>query len=130
MNIFETAIKCMDTTYKNSPADFLENSDIVDEVDKLIMEFRAKFEIPNDTEIGNADAVETNWDEYNKAKTEMEIKIFELCWSVMQDAMTNWGLGDIAREVFASEICNTPLSWDVRAKALAESASAKKDAKA
>lgn len=120
MNIFEVAIRCMDTTYKNSPADFLAESDIVDEVDQLIMGFRTKFEVPNETEIGNADAVEDNYEEYNKAKTELEIKIFEICWSVMQEAMTNWGLGDIAREVFASEICQTPLSWDVRKKALAE----------
>lgn len=120
MNIFELAIKCMDTTYKNSPSDFLDNSDIVDSVDALIMEFRNKFEIPNETVIGNADAVETNWEAYSKAKTEMEIKIFELCWGLMQEAMTSWALGDIAREVFASEICDTPLSWDVKAKALQE----------
>lgn len=113
-DIFDTAIKCMDASYQNSPADWLDNSDIVDEVDTLIMEFRSKFEIPNETEIGNADAVEDNWDAYSKAKTELEIKIFELCWDHMKDLMLNCGIGEVAKEVFASEILNIKPSWEIK----------------
>lgn len=120
-DIFNEAVRCMDAVYQNSPADFLENSDIVDRVDALIMEFRTKFEIPNSVEIGNADAVETNWDAYNKAKTQMEVKIFEMCWELMQEAMNDWGLGEIARDVFASQILGIKPTWDKKAEAIANS---------
>ena len=36
--------------------------------------------------------IQTNWEAYNKAKTEMEIKIFEMCWELMQEAMTSRAL--------------------------------------
>jgi hypothetical protein len=118
VNIFNKAIACMDATYSNSPTDSLDNSDILQEIDGLVMEFRRRFEIPADVEIGNADAVENDYENWRKEYDALEVKIFEICWSHMKYLMTDCGLGDIAREVFANDILDTPMSWDVKEKAL------------
>lgn len=123
VNIFEIAIKCMDATYQNSPADFVDNSEIVHRADKLIMDFRRKYEVPTDTDIGNADCFDGQNDgKALKALEKIEVEIFAMCWELMQEAMTTWGLGDIAREVFAGEILQVPQSWDVKNEMLAKEA--------
>lgn len=111
-DILELAVKCIDASLSTSAFDHLDNSDIADDVDALIMGFRAKFEIPNDTEIGNADAVEDNYDAYRAAKDQMEQDIFQLCWDHIKELMLDCGLGDVTREVLDSELTGIQPSWE------------------
>lgn len=111
-DILELAVKCMDASLATSAFDHLDNSDIADDVDDLITNFRSRFEIPNDTQIGNADAVENNYDEYRKAKDQLEQDIFDLCWSHIKTLMLDCGLGDVTREVLDSELTGIKPSWE------------------
>jgi hypothetical protein len=124
-NIFETAIQCMDAAYESSPVDMLDNSEILSQVDQLLMEFREKWEIPNKTEIGYADAIESNWDKWSKAYNDLEIEIFNLCWGHMKVLMLDCGAGDVAREVMASELFDIQTPFDVREQVKKELKSSK-----
>ena len=110
--ILETAIKCMDAAFETSPVDAMSNSDVLSKIDALIMDFRNKYEIPNNVEIGNADAFDGNDDNILENFNNLEVEVFKVCWEHMKDLMLECGLGDVAAEVLNSELTGIKPSWE------------------
>lgn len=116
-DILELTIKCMDASFEVSPEDSMSNSDVLSEVDALIMNFRQKFEIPDNIEIGNADAFENDDMNILEEFNQLEVNIFRVCWDHMKTLMLDCGMGDIAREVLDSELIGIKPSWEKKDEA-------------
>lgn len=103
--LISKAIACMDACYTTAPDDFLDQSDIVDESERLIDKFKKKWGITG--EIGNSYLWESGGDKYIKLRANhdtLQRQLFDIGWSHMKELMINCGAGDVANEVLLEDL--------------------------
>lgn len=111
MNIFETAVKCIDASVQIEGME--EQGNFASQTWTLIDDFRSKYGMTGD-DFGNDDAWETASDEMSKDSDKLEREIMLLVWGHIEELMLNCGAGDVATEVFASQILDIKPSWEIK----------------
>lgn len=111
LNVFDTSIKCIDAGLRAS-VETAEGGDILSSVDKLIADFKDKYEITTRTVDADDSPDEAYTADRDEAYSKLEHDIMIAVWEHIQECMLGTGMGEIAREVMASELFDIKTSWD------------------